>query len=37
MRNWNWTPRAQRIGYLLATIAFFVALELMERLLDVIV
>jgi hypothetical protein len=36
MRNWNWTPRAERIGYMLGVITFFIVLEFIERLLDVI-
>lgn len=34
MRNWNWTPRAQRMGYAIGIATFFVGLELTERLLD---
>jgi hypothetical protein len=36
MNDWNWTLRAKRIGYAIAIITFFVGLELIERVLDVI-
>jgi hypothetical protein len=36
MRDWNWTPRAQRIGYTLVITAFLIGLEFAERLLDVL-
>jgi hypothetical protein len=36
MSDWNWTPRARRIGYAMTITAFFIGLELIERALDVI-